>query len=160
MFNFREKEGQNIKKDSKTHSLGSSDWTTRRYRHNSLYLHTATTVWMMATFEFLNSTEECIFCLYLFCCCSTSVLSKTTDICSTKTSFLPFSFRKPDTFCPFSTDTSRTSSHGRTLSLQHKSKRYQGSLLLNGSFRRMERKHACIHTHTHLFFRFLSSAGK
>lgn len=26
------------KQDEKTHSLGSSDWTTHRYRHNSLYL--------------------------------------------------------------------------------------------------------------------------
>lgn len=52
-------------------------------------------------------------------CCSSSVLSRITEICSARTSFLPLSLRTPDTFCPFITDTSRTSFQGRTHRLEH-----------------------------------------
>lgn len=72
----------------------------------------------------------CVFTLYLCCRCSTSILSRTTEICSIRTSFLPLSLRTPDTFWPFSTHTSRTSSHGRTHRLKRKHKKLQCTKML------------------------------
>lgn len=62
-------------------------------------------------------------CVYsdLFCRCSSSLLSKMTDISSARTSLFFPSFRTPEIFCPFSTDTSKILVQGRTHRLNHTS---------------------------------------
>lgn len=60
--------------------------------------------------------------LDLFCRCSSSVLRKIMEISSASTSFFFPSFRKPETFCPFSTVTSKISSQGRTHRLERTSR--------------------------------------
>lgn len=114
-----------------THRADSSVWTTFRYRHNSLYLQTtgrrklydAFTKGSQSIYQRLKQIKENtsikVKHVNLHSCWSSSLLSRTTDISSVRWVFLPLSFRTPETFCPLSTDTSRTSSQGRTHKLKH-----------------------------------------
>lgn len=75
------------------------------------------------------NVESCErFYLHLFCRCSSSLLSKITDISSIRTSFFFPSFRTPEIFCPFSTVTSRISVQGRIQRLNHTSQNDTGSV--------------------------------
>lgn len=121
-----------------THNAASADWTTRRYRHNSLYLQVAQTRPGLVIKALVKANVEACerFYLDLFCRCSSSLLSKITDIFSVRTSFFFPSFRTPEIFCPFSTVTSKISVQGRIQRLNHTSQNDTRSV--NGSVRYVE----------------------